>query len=272
MSRLVGVPTPPSEGEGNHQRAANRALDNALRVLDLFADGPKMLGVTEISRSVGLDKSTISRIVSTLAQHGYLIRSEDGRRYQVGPTAWLVGVRYRLGLLLAETSRVALADVLRRFPGTTGYAGVRHLHDVYYVAVVDGPETQSVHLELGERTPMPRIALGRAMLAHLPPDELSDWLVHLSPKDLPARFSTRGKLLDELDRIRKQGYAVNEADHYPDIGAVAAPVFGGDGGLIGGVAVDFPLRDASPELYAELGPAVIATAGQIQRILTALPL
>src|SRR5947209_19741549 len=120
-----------------------------------------MLGVSEISRSVGLDKSTVSRIVSTLAQHGYLNRSEDGRRYQVGPTAWLVGVRYRLGVLLAETSRVAMADVLRRFPDTTGYAGVRHEYDIYYVAVIDGPEAQSVHLELGERTPMSRIALGR---------------------------------------------------------------------------------------------------------------
>lgn len=270
MSELSDFPLPAGQGDSSRQRPQNRALDHALRVLDLFADGPKLLGVSEIARSVGLDKSTVSRIVTTLAQHGYLSRSEDGRRYEVGPTSWLVGVRYRLGLLLAETSRVAMTDVLRRFPGTTGYAGVRHQHNVYYVAVVDGPEAQSVHLEVGERTPMSRIALGRAMLAHLPPDELSDWLVHLSPKDLPARFPTRGSLLDELDRIRKQGYAVNEGDHQPDIGAVAAPVFGGDGHLLGGVAIDFPLEDAGPELYAELGPAVIATAGQIQRILNAL--
>lgn len=256
--------------DGGSSRPPNKALSHALRVLDLFADGATMLAITDIANNVGLDKSTVSRIVATLAQHGYLERSEDGRRYQVGPMAWLIGVRYRLGLLLAETSRVAMKDVLRRFPGTTGYAGVRHQLEVYYVAVVDGPETQRVHLELSERTPMPVIALGRAMLAHLPESELSDWLANLSPKQLPPRFPTRGALLDELDRIRVQGYAVNEGDHYPEIAAVAAPVFGADRTLLGGIAIDFPLSEASPELYAKLGPAAIDTAGQIQRILAAL--
>ncbi len=259
-----------SDSDARRGQPPNKALAHALRVLDLFADGSAPLGVTEISRSVGLDKSTVSRIVTTLGQHGYLDRSGDGRRYQVGPTAWLVGIRYRLGLLLAETSRVAMADVLRRFPGTTGYAGVLHQHEVCYVAVVDGPEAQRVHLELGERTPAPMIALGRVMLAHLPTDELTEWLAHLSPADLPPRFLTRGSLLDELDRVREQGYAINEGDHDPEIGAIAAPVFASDGLLIGGIAIDFLTRDATPALYTELAPAVTTTAVQIQRILAAL--
>jgi len=114
------------------------------------------------------------------------------------------------------------------------------------------------------------IALGRAMLAHLPPNELSDWLAHLSPQQLPPRFPTRGALLDELDRIRAQGYAVNEGDHYPEIGAVAAPVFSADRTLLGGIAIDFPMTEASPELYVQLGAAVIDAAAQVQRILAAL--
>src|SRR6185437_8940563 len=134
-SRLAASPSSPTDDAGRKAQPPNKALSHALRVLDLFADDSSPLGVTEISRSVGLDKSTVSRIVSTLSQHGYLDRSGDGRRYQVGPTAWVVGIRYRLGLLLAETSRVAMADALRRFPGTTGYAGVLHQHEVCYVAV-----------------------------------------------------------------------------------------------------------------------------------------
>jgi IclR family acetate operon transcriptional repressor len=117
---------------------------------------------------------------------------------------------------------------------------------------------------------MPVVALGRAMLAHLDPDELSRWLTSLSPQELPPRFPTRGALLDELDRVRAQGYAVNEGDHYPDIGAIAAPVFAADRRLLGGIAIDFLMTDASPELYATLGPAVVDTAAQVQRILAAL--
>jgi hypothetical protein len=80
MSEITRFSLPAGQGDGSQQRPQNRALDHALRVLDLFADGPKLLGVTEIARSVGLDKSTVSRIVTTLAQHGYLSRSEDDRR------------------------------------------------------------------------------------------------------------------------------------------------------------------------------------------------
>lgn len=246
---------------------ANKSLSHALRVVDLFAKGSTPLGVTEISKRVGLDKSTVSRIVATLNLHGYLDRSPDDRRYQVGPSAWLVGIRYRRGLLLAETARVAMTDVLRRFPGTTGYAGVLNGHDVGYVAVVDGPEAQRIHLELGEQSPAIKTALGRAMLAHLPPEELSSWLAHLSPADLPPRFTTRGTLLDELDRIREQGYALNEGDLDPEIGAIAAPVFGANQTLIGGIAIDFMMRNMTDDLYPELAPAVTTTAVQIQRIL-----
>jgi DNA-binding IclR family transcriptional regulator len=266
----VAKRTAALDGSDQSQRPPNKAVGHALRVLDLFADGPAPLGVSDISRAVGLDKSTVSRIIATLARHGYLARSEDGRRYEVGPTAWLIGARYRLGVLLAETARVAMVDVLRRFPATTGYAGVRYQNQVCYVAVVDGPKAQRVHLELGERTSMQVIALGRAILANLPQDELSRWLADLSPSDLPASFPTRGALLDELDRIRAQGYAINEGDHDPEIGAVAAPVFATGGRLVGGIAVDFMMRNVTPSLYAELGPAVISTAVQIERILNAL--
>src|SRR5579862_9825230 len=114
----------------NGRQPPNKALSNALGVLDLFADGSAPLGITEISKRVGLDKSTVSRIVATLTHHGYLDRSPDDRRYQVGANAWLVGNGYRPGLLLAETTRVAMADVLRRFPGTTGYAAVLNGREV----------------------------------------------------------------------------------------------------------------------------------------------
>jgi IclR family transcriptional regulator, KDG regulon repressor len=270
MSRAGDASAPEMRGRSEEGQPPNRTLGHALRVLDLFAESSTVLGVSEISRQVVLDKSTVSRIVATLAHHGYVVRSDDGRRYQVGPMAWMLGGRYRLAALLAETSRIALADTLRRFPDTTGYAGVPYRHHVCYVAVVDGPEVQRVHLELGDRIAMPLIALGRVMLAQLPAHELADWLAELSPDQLPAQFPTRGSLLDELDLIRAQGYAINEGDRRPEIGAIAAPVVDPDGALIGGLAIDFWMRDATPELYNELAPAVMTTTVQIQTLLAAM--
>jgi IclR family KDG regulon transcriptional repressor len=73
-------PPPLVAADGGSLRPPNKTLSHALRVLDLFADRALMFGVTEIAKNVGLDKSTVSRIVATLAQHGYLERCEDGRR------------------------------------------------------------------------------------------------------------------------------------------------------------------------------------------------
>lgn len=251
--------------------APNQTLAHALEVLDVFADGAAQWGVSDLSRQVGLDKSTVSRIVATLVQHGYLEKSADGRRYQVGAMAWLVGVRYRLATLLAETSRVALTGALTRFPRTTGYAGVPFGRHVRYVGVVDGPGAPRVHLEVGERTPMPKIAIGRVMLAQMPAEELEAWLAELPPDELPARFrGNTAELVEELSLVKKQGFAVNEGDNVPEIGAIAAPIFWPDGSLIGGVAIDFPIGDADWKFYAELAPAVITTAKQIERILAGL--
>jgi DNA-binding IclR family transcriptional regulator len=277
--RTVGEITPKAGEEqaavarenGSRPPAPNQALANALQVLDLFSDGPRHRGISEISRLVGLDKSTVSRIVATLVQHGYLEKSDDGRRYQVGSMTWLVGVRYQLATLLAETSRVALSGILPRFKGTTGYVGVPFQRQVRYVSVVDGPGAQHVHLEVGEATPMPVLAIGRAMLAHLPVGELRAWLDDLPLADLPPRFhQSRPEFEAELDRIREQGFAVNEGDHVPEIGAIAAPIFWPNGSLVGAVAIDFPMREASWKFYAELAPAVTTTAKQIERILTSL--
>jgi DNA-binding IclR family transcriptional regulator len=248
----------------------NKAVDRALDVLDLFADGPARLSVSEVARALDLDKSTISRIVATFVHHGYLRRAADDRLYEVGPKAWLVGTRYRLAVLLGETARVAMADVLNRFAGTTGYVGVLYRHHVYYVEVIDGPEVPRVHLELGERTPMQMIALGRAMLAHLPADELADCLARLTPSELPKSFPTRGALLDELDRIHDTGYAINEGDLDPEIAAVGVPVLDGQGKLVGGIALDFMAREATPEKYEQVGAALVTTAVRIQRILAPL--
>lgn len=267
----TAAPALPREDGGSRAAAPNQALAHAMQVLDVFADGPRLRGVSDLSRLVGLDKSTVSRIVATLVQHGYLEKSDDGRRYQVGPMAWLVGVRYRLATLLAETSRVALSGILPRFQGTTGYVGVPHERQVRYVAVVDGPGAQHVHLEVGGRTPMPVLAIGRVMLAHLPAKDLKAWLADLPIEELPSRFHQNSwEFEDELGRIRAQGFAVNEGDHVPEIGAVAAPIFWPDGSLIGAVAIDFPIRDANWKFYAELAPAVITTAKQIERILAGL--
>lgn len=250
--------------------APNKAVARALDVLDLFLSGPAALGVTEVAGHIGVDKSTASRIVATLLQRGYLERSEDGRRFEVGPNSWLLGLRYRPALLLGETARVAMTDVLRRFPGTIGYAGVVHHFHVYYVSVSDSPDAQRVHLELGERTPAALLGIGRAVLAHMPAEVVDAWLSGAVPPELPAHFSTRSAFLAELESIRRDGFAINEGDYDPQIAAVAAPVFDRARSPIGAIAIDLPARDGSAQRYAELGPAVVEAAGNVQRILATL--
>lgn len=108
------------------------------------------------------------------------------------------------------------------------------------------------------------------MLAHLSAEDVADWLARLTTNDLPYRFPTRGALLDELDRIRHTGYAINEGDFDPEIAAVAAPVFDGRENLVGGIALDFMARDATPDKYDEFGAALATTAVRMQRILASL--
>lgn len=140
----------------------SQTLDRGLRVLELLAETPDGLTVTEVAAALGVSRTVVYRLVVTLEQHGMLRRSQDGR--------------CRLGLAVLSFARQvqplirdAALPALRRLAdgvGATAHLTVADGGDGLTVAVVE-PTRSDVHVayRLGARTPLDRSAAGRALLA-----------------------------------------------------------------------------------------------------------
>jgi len=193
-----------------------RAVDRALAILRCFRDDGPALGSAQIARRLGLPSSTAHRIARELTRDGFL--EFDGRGYQLGPSVIELGlVAYRQRGL----SRVAPElEHLQRITGATADLAIRGgSHAVLVAGGSLRPE-----LGVGLRRPLHSTALGKVLLAWERPGggEVAD----LAP--LPALTGRTivdpDQLREEIQRVRKAGYAINDGESAVGIRSVAVPI------------------------------------------------
>jgi IclR family transcriptional regulator, pca regulon regulatory protein len=204
----------------------SQSLERGLAVLDAFAGVRATLGIADIAREVGLNKSTTHRYVNTLAVLGYLHQDPESRKYRLGARAVEIGFA---ALNSIEITRVA-AQPLQRLADETGFT--------VSMAVLDGPAIVYVerrrtaqdrqldlNLQVGSRLPAYCTALGKVLLAAEEPARLRSLLDRIDlARRAPNTITAREHLLAALDRIRRGGVAVNDEELMPGLRAIAVPV------------------------------------------------
>jgi DNA-binding IclR family transcriptional regulator len=229
--------------------AASATYQSAERVLSLlasFEDGRLELSVTEIAASLGVHKSTASRLAATLERTGFLART--GRRYRLGVEV------IRLGTLALRSTDIVSAmqpamEKLSRLTGETINLAIPAGAAILNVAEV--PSTYILSCSggwIGRRTKPHAVANGKVLLAFgaIPvPATLERYTEHTitSPAALAA----------ELAAVRRDGYATAVAELEDGLVAVAAPVLGPAGGCVAALSISGPAYRMPPEKLAELG-------------------
>ena len=221
------------------------SVDRALDVLSVFKDGADSLGLADLARLTGVNKTTVLRICSSLERRGFLLRDRRSR-YRLGPATYELGKQYESGIHLAEViipMLVELADAVRESASFHVRSGNARLC-MYRVnadhAVVDNVKT-------GDHLPLERGAPGRLLLAYGP---------H------PSAGS---------EEIVRNGYALSFGDRDPHCAAVAVPVFKLDNELCGALSVSGP-RERFTQAYArKILPVVVAVAERMSVRLGAIP-
>jgi DNA-binding IclR family transcriptional regulator len=245
----------------------NVVADRVLSVLSVFGQADGDLGVSEISRTLSLDKSVVHRILSALVEHGYVDRDPDTRRYQVGLQAWELGQRYSA---VTHVTRVAQAPLERLVGelGGTGYLCRLDGMQIVYVAVADSSGALRVHVEVGNRAHAHTTAVGKAMLATLPADELRARLDAAGPlpRRTPSTILEPAKLLEQVEQARRDGHATNRGEHNPGVGSVGVAIRDPAGAPLG-VSVAFPMLEQFEGLWAKLPGSLKATVAEIDRLL-----
>ncbi len=218
-----------------------RTLSRGLGVLEALAradeDG---LGPSALGQRVDLDKATVSRLLRTLVEAGYVAQDETTRRYRLtGRILWLAHrASVRLDLRsVAHPHLTALRDEL----GETVHLGVMDDLRIVYVDKLEADNSIQLVSAIGQTMPLHSTSLGKAMLAALPDEERERTYARmdLSPRtdrtirDLPT-------LREEIRRTRLRGYSTDDRENEPFGACVGAAIVRADGRPVGAISVAGP--------------------------------
>ena len=226
-----------------------KSLGKALRVIAEFQRGGRDLSVTEISRTLDIPKSQVSRMLAEFRDNGWLTQDPVTRTYSVGLRAYVVGVRY----LSANTLARQALPSLRMAADKSGFASTISILDDFrplYLFGVESPVFADFGTRMGEHFPMHASAPGKALAAFSPPDIVRKWV---SKHGLaPITSNTICEYQDlkrELSRIRERGYAISRGERTPGLSGLAVPVFESDGSLAAVMGLGFPEHNIGPDRF-----------------------
>jgi IclR family transcriptional regulator, KDG regulon repressor len=244
------------------QRAPSPAVDRALTVLETLVETGEDLTLTALAKRTNIPLATCASIAYTLEQRGYAARRQVGRSHFWRPTLRLYGLATQL-IRRVDLSQVAqpeirhVADVV----GMPTHVGVLTGNSVVYVAKAALPGFIQFDTYPGKVASFNLTALGKAISAYLTEADLEPLLGQLSQGRGPkARPADPDAFRQELDTVRKQGYAVEDQEEQADIACVAAPFFDADQAVAGAVGVTGFARDLRGTKRKEAIREVVAAA------------
>lgn len=246
------------------------ALDRGLKLLQLFDRTQTQLSAPEISRSLGIPRSTVFRLIQTLESLGFLERSDTV--YRLGPAVLRLGFEYIASLEVTDVGRPIL-EKLRDETGLPGQIAIRDGREIVIALRVSAPSAFSSNVHVGTRMPAHGTVLGRLFLADLSEEALAELFPE---RTLPAFSPQTPRNLVDLTRLlredRQRGYAISEAFFEASISAIAAPVRDASGRVVAAMSLTVLQPRIEPKAVRDkLVAQVLAAANELSERLNYRP-
>ena len=239
-----------------------RSLNSSLDVLEALSEAGPNVGVSELSRTLGLSKATVHVILTNLCARGYVVKDPATARYGLGLKAWEVGTVAIGSLELPAIARPQLQALADR-TGETSHLAVYARGEALYLDKVASLNPVQAYTRIGGRAPAHCVATGKALLAHQSPAEI-DRLCGLGLHQFtPLTITTASRLRDELEAIRSTGVAINRGEWRQEVVGVAAVIRDHRGEVIAAVGLSGPSYRFSVERALALGPDVRMAADTV---------
>jgi DNA-binding IclR family transcriptional regulator len=260
-----------SSAGGQSKRGGGRYLSTtvqkALDVLELFRE-QSILSLTEIRERLGLNKSTLFRLLYTLEQNEYLSRDENGR-YSLGVSVFILGHSLTRESVLRRVATPSLVALSQRL-NMTVHLGILEGTTVVILQKIESSSGIKMVSRVGAVVPPHCTGQGKTLLAFSPRQKVEEIIsIHGLTRYTPNTITTANGLFEELAAIRARGYAIDNSEHEKHIKCVAVPILNEQGGIeaalsVTGLVVEFPdeeslqrtagiLREAAQAIRRDLG-------------------
>jgi DNA-binding IclR family transcriptional regulator len=252
------TPDPADEESSGGSTYLVPGLERGLRILAEFSAREPVLGAPELSKRIGIPRTTTFRLLQTLEALGFLERVNGDRYFRLSVAVLRLGFEYLSSLELTDVGTPIL-EHLRDATGLSTHLLIRDQRDVVFVAKAQthSPMFSSVKVHVGTRLPAHATVHGQVLMGDLSFDELRQ----LYPEPQLERFTERTPAtVEELyERVRESatlGYALSEASFERGISVVSAPVRDQSGKIVAALTVTIPRSDIGEA--EERDPLIIA--------------
>jgi DNA-binding IclR family transcriptional regulator len=261
-SRRGATGTKPTDTVKKRGQYSTPAVEKAFAVLEFLSRREAGARMVDVVDELGLPKSSAFVLLNCLHELGYLSRDHEGR-YRLTSRMFELGMRAVQNMDLTEIALPHLEN-LRDLTGMTVHLAGRDGSSVVYQGKIDGPGFVRFNTYVGKRTPVHLTAVGKALAAYVPEDELERIAntLDFSPRT-DRSITSKTALKVALKKVRERGYALDDEEEEPGVRCVAAPIRNHQGTVVASAGVVSLAQDLRGDALKRVTAAVIATTRAI---------
>jgi IclR family transcriptional regulator, KDG regulon repressor len=236
-----------------------QSLARGLRILDMLALAEDGISVTELAQRLGVDKSSASRLLQTLASQGYAQQDSQSRRYYLGTQIMVLSRHWQNRMPLRDYAKPFLYELVEQ-TGEAAHIAIYAQGQVFVVEDVETTATLRVSGGAGRLIPLHCTALGKCLLAFTSIPIPS----HL-PRMTRHTITQMETFMQHLEAIRQQGYALDDEELDEGVRCLAVPVYDYSGKMVAAMGISGPAVRVTVERAKNLSRIVIRAGESLSR-------
>jgi IclR family transcriptional regulator, KDG regulon repressor len=214
-----------------------QSIKRASDILALFIDEKKPIGISEFSKRLGLAKTTIASIVSTLDAIGYLEKDPFTSKYRLGPQLFQLGMKCATNMDLVTIGRAWMERLCFQFMESVNI-GMLVGDKVTIVMRIEPENRYMVFPQAGSVIPMHSTCIGKALIAHVDSAKRDLLLTNYCFEQLtPNTITSRKRFIKELEQVKDSGVSFDNQESINGLAGIGGPIFNHTGVVIAAFAI-----------------------------------
>jgi DNA-binding IclR family transcriptional regulator len=252
-----------SSNAASHNDSPSVAVERALAMLEAVAQEPEGLSNAEISRKLEIPKSSASYILRTLEKQAYLNRDPATGRYRVGLKILSLSRGALTGIDVREVALPIMRHLMQK-TSLTCHLAILDGPDAVYIEKVESEGFIRMDTWVGRRMRVHATSVGKALVAYIAQQRLEKIIADRGmEKRTPKTITSLPRLLKELEKVRSQGYAVDDEENNIGARCLGAPIFDQNGAIEASLGLSGTINQVNPQTMPRIVEALKDAARHI---------
>jgi len=217
------------------------SVANSLRLIKAFSEDEYEIGISDLAKRLGLAKSTVHRLASTLLEEGMLEQNPADGKYHPGLALFELGAMVRRKMDFTMEARPFLRTLMEK-TGETVHLGILDHDSILYIITHESKQALRMGSKVGTRVPVHSTAVGKTLLAFQPDEEIDRIIARGLPASTPNTIVDAKALRRELAAVRARNYAVDDEESEIGLRSIAAPIRIYSGSVVAAISIAGPVH------------------------------